>query len=56
MQNLGIFKPTSITLIVNGKKYDGYKAPMDLFTYSIEILRLNDGLNPDKTLLLENKS
>jgi hypothetical protein len=56
MKDLGIFKPTSITLIVNGKKYDGYKTPMDLFTYSIEFLRLNDGLNPDKTLQLENKS
>ncbi len=55
MQNLGIFKPTSITLIVNGKKYEGYKATMDLFTYTIEILRLNDGLNPDKTLLLKNR-
>ena len=50
--NLGTYQPTSITIEVNGKKYEGYKAPMDLFTYSLELIRLKNGQEPDKELLL----
>lgn len=39
--DLGIWTPTSITFIVNGKKYEGYPAPMSLFAMSLELIRLS---------------
>lgn len=51
MNQLGIYNPTSITIMVNGKEYKNYKAPMTLFSLSIEVIRLKQGLNQDKELL-----
>jgi hypothetical protein len=53
--DLAIYQPTSITIEVYGKKYEGYKAPMDLFAYSLELIRLKNGKEQDKQLLLKNK-
>ena len=38
--DLGRWYPTSITIIVNGKEYKGYQAPMSLAFYTLELLRL----------------
>ena len=38
---LGIWYPTSITLIVNGVEYSGYPTPMSLFSITLEWIRLN---------------
>ena len=38
---LGVWIPTSITFIVNGRKYEGYPSPMSLFAISLELSRLN---------------
>ena len=38
---LGIWYPSSITFIVNGKEYSGYSAPMDLFSITLEWIRLS---------------
>jgi len=38
---LGIWYPTSITFIVNGKEYREYSAPMDLFSITLEWIRLS---------------
>ena len=51
MNQLGIYNPTSITIMVNGKEYKNYKTPMTLFSLSIEVIRLKQGLNQDKELL-----
>ena len=37
---LGIWYPTSITLIVNGIEYKGYPAPMSLLAVNLEQCRL----------------
>ena len=37
---LGLWYPTSITLIVNGVEYRGYPAPMSLLNVNLEQLRL----------------
>jgi len=55
MQELGMFYPSSITLIVYGKEYKNYKVPMSLFQLTIEIIRLKQNLNQDKELLNQNK-
>ena len=39
--SLGIWYPTSITFIVNEKEYSGYPVPMDLFSITLEWIRLN---------------
>ena len=51
MNDLGIWIPSSITLIVYGKEYKNYKAPMSLFSLTIEIIRLKQCLNQDIELL-----
>ena len=51
--DLAIYQPTSITIEVYGKKYEGYKAPMDLFAYSLELIRLKNGKVQDKQLLIK---
>lgn len=51
MNDLGIWIPSSITLIVYGKEYKNYKAPMSLFSLTIEIIRLKQSLNQDIELL-----
>jgi hypothetical protein len=51
MQELGMFYPSSITLIVFNKEYKNYKPNMTLFDVSIEMIRLKKGLNQDKELL-----
>jgi len=38
---LGKWYPTSITFIVNGKKYSGYSVPMSLFSITLEWIRLS---------------
>jgi len=38
---LGIWHPTSITLIVNGVEYSEYPAPMSLFSITLEWIRLS---------------
>jgi hypothetical protein len=51
MQELGMFYPSSITLIVFNKEYKNYKPNITLFDVSIEMIRLKKGLNQDKELL-----
>jgi hypothetical protein len=36
-----IWIPTSVTIIIEGKEYTGYKAGMDWFIYALEILHLS---------------
>jgi hypothetical protein len=55
MQELGMFYPSSITLIVLNKEYKNYKPNMTLFDVSIEMIRLKKGQNQDKELLNQNK-
>ena len=52
MESLGMYYPNSITLIVYGKKYINYKPNMTLFDVNIEIIRLKQGQNQDKELLI----
>ena len=52
MESLGMYYPNSITLIVYGKKYINYKPNMTLFDVNIEIIRLKQGHNQDKELLI----
>jgi hypothetical protein len=51
MEELGLFYPSSITIIVYGKQYKNYKVPMSLFSLSIEVIRLKQNLNQDLELL-----
>jgi len=51
MKELGMYYPSSITLIVYDKEYKNYKPNMTLFDVSIEMIRLKQGLNQDKELL-----
>jgi|GEM_PF-5046528 len=46
-----VWYPSSITIIVYGKKYKNYKPNMTLFDVSIEMIRLKKALNQDKELL-----
>lgn len=55
MKELGVWNPTSITIIIYGKEYKNYKAPMSLFSYTIEIIRLKQGLKQDIEILNQNK-
>ena len=55
MQELGMFYPSSITLIVFNKEYKNYKPNMTLFDVSIEMIRLKEGQNQDKELLNHNE-
>ena len=52
MESLGMYYPNSITLIVYGKEYKDYKPNMTLFDVNIEIIRLKQGHNQDKELLI----
>jgi hypothetical protein len=52
MESLGMYYPNSITLIVYGKEYKDYKPNMTLFDVNIEIIRLKQGQNQDKELLI----
>jgi hypothetical protein len=52
MESLGVYYPNSITLIVYGKEYKDYKPNMTLFDVNIEIIRLKQGHNQDKELLI----
>jgi hypothetical protein len=36
-----IWTPTSVTIIIEGKEYTGYKASMEWFIYTLEILHLS---------------
>jgi hypothetical protein len=36
-----VWIPTSVTIIIEGKKYTGYKAGMEWFIYALEILHLS---------------
>lgn len=36
-----IWTPTSVTIIIEGKEYTGYKAGMEWFIYALEILHLS---------------
>jgi hypothetical protein len=51
MQQLGMYYPSSITLMVYDKEYKNYKPNMTLFDVSIEMIRLKQGLNQDKQLI-----
>ena len=55
MESLGMYYPNSITLIVYGKEYINYKPNMTLFDVNIEIIRLKQGQNQDKELLIYQK-
>ena len=33
--------PTSVTIVIEGKEYTGYKAGMDWFIYALEIFHLS---------------
>jgi hypothetical protein len=37
-----VWIPTSVTIIIEGKKYTGYKAGMEWFIYALEILHLSN--------------
>jgi hypothetical protein len=37
-----IWIPTSVTIIIEGKEYKGYKTGMDWFIYALEILHLSN--------------
>jgi hypothetical protein len=52
IKSLGMYYPNSITLIVYGKEYKDYKPNMTLFDVNIEIIRLKQGQNQDKELLI----
>jgi hypothetical protein len=51
MEQLGMYYPSSITLIVYDKEYKNYKPNMTLFDVNIEMIRLKQGLNQDKEIL-----
>ena len=51
MEELGMYYPSSITLMVYDKEYKNYKPNMTFFDVSIEIIRLKQGLNQDKELI-----
>jgi hypothetical protein len=52
MEFLGMYYPNSITIIVYGKEHKDYKPNMTLFDVNIEIIRLKQGHNQDKELLI----
>jgi hypothetical protein len=54
MKELGMYYPSSITLVVYDKEYKNYKPNMTLFDVSIEMIRLKQGLNQDKELINKN--
>ena len=51
MEELGMYYPSSITLMIFDKEYKNYKPNMTLLDVSIEMIRLKQGLNQDKELL-----
>jgi hypothetical protein len=50
-----VWYPSSITIIVYGKEYKNYKVPMSLFSLTIEMIRLKQGLKQDIEILNQNK-